>query len=169
MIPLDECKNGMLYRISSRNLSLGVFREAVSGFIGIREKFGNYYLFTEYHWDTGPPFGTVHALEELEPVPEGIPLEESLYPPICTETGRPVEYFNDWHYKDTGEPCTESQGWDDKDGAIGEESKRPIETGPEKGHRYVDTGEKIIGHAQSVENKALYKWLDEKWKQYAEK
>jgi hypothetical protein len=68
-IPMDQCKNGGLYRISSRNLDLGVYNATSQGFIGIREKFGNLYLFTEYHWDTGEPFGTVCPIELLEDCP----------------------------------------------------------------------------------------------------
>ncbi|MFA5419826.1 MAG: hypothetical protein WC341_15340 [Bacteroidales bacterium] len=68
-IPLSECKHGGLYRIFSRNLSFGVFNQHNSGFIGIREKFGNYYLFTEFHYDTGAPFGTVSPTEYLEDYP----------------------------------------------------------------------------------------------------
>lgn len=64
-IPLSECKRGHLYRINSRNLSLGVY-DGNWGFIGIRTKFGDRYLFTELHWDTGPPHGTVKPIEELE-------------------------------------------------------------------------------------------------------
>jgi hypothetical protein len=69
MIPMDQCKHGGLYRISSRNLDLGVYNSNSQGFVGIREKFGYNYLFTEYHWDTGPPFGTVHPKEFLEDCP----------------------------------------------------------------------------------------------------
>jgi hypothetical protein len=42
---------------------LGVFN-GVTGFIGIREKFNHEYLFTEYHYDTGAPYGTVHSVED---------------------------------------------------------------------------------------------------------
>jgi hypothetical protein len=48
-----------IYRIRSRNLDVGVWNET-DGFIGIREKFGSTYLFTEYLWEQGPPHGTVH-------------------------------------------------------------------------------------------------------------
>lgn len=68
-IPLSECKHGWLYKVYSRNLTLRVYREDRKGFIGIREKFGNKFLFVEYHWDTGPPFGTVKPLECLEVCP----------------------------------------------------------------------------------------------------
>jgi predicted RNase H-like HicB family nuclease len=68
-IPLSECKHGYLYRISSRNLAFGVFDSTKQGFVGIREKFGHRYLFTEFHYDTGAPFGTVRPKELLEICP----------------------------------------------------------------------------------------------------
>jgi hypothetical protein len=68
-IPLEECKHGSLYRLSSRNLGFGVFVEATKGFVGIRTKFDHRYLFTEFHWDTGEPFGTVLPQEYLEDCP----------------------------------------------------------------------------------------------------
>jgi hypothetical protein len=64
-IPLNECIHGGLYRIDSRNLSIGVFDEKAQGYVGIREKFGARFLFTEYDWDTGPPFGTATPKEFL--------------------------------------------------------------------------------------------------------
>lgn len=71
-IPLRSCIDGHVYRIDSRNLSHGVFHAAVEGFSGIRNKFGWNYLFTEFHWDQGPPYGTVTPLEDLGPLPAGI-------------------------------------------------------------------------------------------------
>lgn len=68
-IPLSDCKHGWLYKIRSRNLTLGIFREDKKGFVGIRQKLGEKYLFVEFHWDTGPPFGTVKPLECLESCP----------------------------------------------------------------------------------------------------
>lgn len=85
MIPMDQCKHGGLYRISCRNLSLGVYNSEAKGFIGIREKFGNLYLFTEYHWDTGEPFGTVCPIEFLEDCP--------LPPQECTKSVADEEYL----------------------------------------------------------------------------
>lgn len=72
MIKLTECKPRHLYKISSRNLIFGVFNAENSGFVGIREKFGDEYLFTEYHWDTGSPFGTVQPTEDLGEIPENL-------------------------------------------------------------------------------------------------
>jgi hypothetical protein len=74
-ISLDQCIKGNLYRIDSRNLILGIF-DGKTGFIGIRAKFGNKYLFTEYHWDQGPPFGTVQPKEDLGLVPDDFEIYE---------------------------------------------------------------------------------------------
>jgi hypothetical protein len=43
----DELVRGGIYTLRSRNLLVGVFN-GDQGFIGIREKFGHQYLFTEY-------------------------------------------------------------------------------------------------------------------------
>jgi hypothetical protein len=80
-IPLEECKHGYLYRLSSRNLSFGVFDQTTKGFVGIRQKFEIRYLFTEYHWDTGEPFGTAYPLGLLDECPiqdlaEGFSVDE---------------------------------------------------------------------------------------------
>lgn len=76
MIPLDECVDRGLYIIDSRNLSIGIFRRETSGFIGIRTKFNHRYLFEEYHWDTGAPFGTVTPLKFVCMLPEEIEVKE---------------------------------------------------------------------------------------------
>lgn len=68
-IPFEECKHGFLYRIHSRNLRLGVYDEAKKGFVGIREKFGSRFLATEYHYDTGAPFGTARPKKLLKECP----------------------------------------------------------------------------------------------------
>lgn len=82
-IPLTDCKHGGLYRLSSRNLLLGVFNKNTSGFVGIREKFGDHYLFTEFHWDTSAPFGTVRPIELLEMYPDEP--NESIYDKVTEE------------------------------------------------------------------------------------
>lgn len=68
-IQLIECIPGHLYWLRSRNLALGVFKDTDNGFVGVREKFYSLYLFTEYHHDTGPPFGTATPVEDLGPCP----------------------------------------------------------------------------------------------------
>ena len=67
-IPLEECENGALYRIEARNFWLGVFNKETQGFVGVRHKFGQVYLFEEYHWDC-PQFATVRPIEKLEVCP----------------------------------------------------------------------------------------------------
>lgn len=81
MIPINELKHRGIYKIRSRNLSVGIYNEVTKGFIGIREKFYMRYLFEEYHWDTGAPYGTVEPLEFIE-----------MYPFENTEEH---EYYND--------------------------------------------------------------------------
>lgn len=68
-LSMDDLKNGFVYIFSARNGFIGVWNSEVKGFVFIREKFGRKYLFTEYHWDTGPPFGTVHPYFEFEKCP----------------------------------------------------------------------------------------------------
>jgi hypothetical protein len=77
-IALGDCKHGQVYKINSRNLSFGVFKMGVYGFIGIREKFGSRYLFTEFHWDTGAPFGTVMPIKVICMLPSNIMVNETL-------------------------------------------------------------------------------------------
>jgi len=108
-ISLKNCKDRFLYKIRSRNLSLGVFNIATSGFIGIREKFRDLYLFEEYHYDTGAPHGTVHPLEKLELLPEDIVLNEFLGT-VDYRTRRPVKFDKPksqggrgWYFTDTNE------------------------------------------------------------------
>jgi hypothetical protein len=91
MISLADCQRGGIYRIKSRNLPIGVFN-GVDGFIGIREKFWDYFLFTEYHHDTGPPFGTVTPLELIDEIPFRVHLQE-YYPSACSECHLPVEFL----------------------------------------------------------------------------
>jgi hypothetical protein len=68
-IPLTACKDGFLYYIHARNANAGIFSAATSGFVISRKKFGANYLFTEYHWDSGEPLGTVKPLREIAAAP----------------------------------------------------------------------------------------------------
>lgn len=109
-ILLEDCKPRHAYKIASRNLMFGVFNSEDNGFIGIRSKFGNLYLFTEYHYDTGAPFGTVIPLEEIEEIPSDIIVAENLGL-IDKVTGREVENrvddagkhpeYSGWYFLDT--------------------------------------------------------------------
>lgn len=92
-IALANCKRGHIYRVRSRNLAFGLFvPEKENGFIGIREKFGRLFLFTEHHWDNGPPHGTVRPVEDLGPIEDStVPFRES-EPTTCDRCGALVEY-----------------------------------------------------------------------------
>ena len=70
MIPIDRCVKGGIYRIHSRNLRFGVY-DGNGGFIGVREKFGSRYLFTEYHYDHDQ-HGTVTPLKRTGRIPDGM-------------------------------------------------------------------------------------------------
>lgn len=110
-ILLPQCKRGYLYRIHSRNLEFGVY-DGNEGFIGIRTKFGARFLFTEYHWDQGPPHGTVKPMEECGPIPRDIKLVES-FGVMDEMTRRSVAFdkpISDggqgWYFTDTNEAST---------------------------------------------------------------
>ena len=85
----EQCIHRHVYRINSRNLGYGAYNEKTRGFSGIRTKFDRRYIFEEYHWDNGPPFGTVHPQEDLGPLPEGIVPKKSLGR-IDYKSGRPI-------------------------------------------------------------------------------
>lgn len=92
-IPIAECEDRRAYELDSRNLTVGVYRAASQGFIGLREKFGELYLFQEYHWDT---HGTVHPIRPLDVVvPEDILLAERMSGTWCSEENRAVEFRRD--------------------------------------------------------------------------
>ena len=57
------------------DLVVGVFIKDKAGFIGIREKFGSRYLFMEYHYDTGAPYGTAQPVKKFGLAPDDIPLK----------------------------------------------------------------------------------------------
>lgn len=72
-IPEANLENGRIYRIRSRNLLVGLWRAESRGFIGVREKFGEKYLFEEFHHDSDPHCGTANAIGALpitHPVPD---------------------------------------------------------------------------------------------------
>jgi len=64
-LPMADLEDRRIYHIQSRNLIVGVWHAENNGFIGIRRKFDREFLFEEYHWETGPPFGTAWAIEDL--------------------------------------------------------------------------------------------------------
>lgn len=68
-IPIDKCVDGNVYKIAARNGSFGIYSVTEKSFTLSRFKFGDNFLFDEYHWDTGEPFGTVKPMEDLGPAP----------------------------------------------------------------------------------------------------
>lgn len=111
-IPLTECEARVVYKVVSRNLTYAVYN-GKNGFIGIREKWGSKYLFTEYHWDQGAPYGTVCPQERVEFLPDDIQLRERM-PTVDQRSNREVEFDAPvvdgglgWYFIDTGEPSTE--------------------------------------------------------------
>lgn len=127
----EQCLHRHVYRIRSRNLSFGAYNANTGGFCGIREKFDRRYIFEEYHWDNGPPYGTVHPQEDLGELPEGLEPVETLGT-FGSESGREV--------------------WWDRDAA--DEANRFGR------RRYKDTNEFCEEQAQSRHNDALFKYLD---------
>jgi len=75
-IKLIDCRDKYLYKIYARNFSYGVFSNDSSGFIGIRNKFEEVYLFMEYHWDCGVPLGTVKPIKKLFRLPNDLIINE---------------------------------------------------------------------------------------------
>lgn len=109
MIPMAECEDRRLYQINSRNLVVGVYREATKGFIGIRTKFDSRYLFEEYHHEADPHVGTVQPERALDVwLPEEILLRERLEGTWCSLHDRPVAFENTEGYGD-GQPTYEGQ------------------------------------------------------------
>ncbi len=103
-IPIQDCQKGRVYKLLSRNLQVGVY-DGSEGFIGIRTKFGHRFLFTEYHWDQGPPHGTVAGVEDMGMrVPEEVPIKTNLGT-VNKGTDRQVAWDQKrkWYYKDTGD------------------------------------------------------------------
>jgi hypothetical protein len=74
-ISMHDCVHGGLYRLASRNLCIGVYSLDRRGFVGVRTKFDDTFLFTEYHWDCGEPCGTAKPIDMLGQYPNDIVVE----------------------------------------------------------------------------------------------
>lgn len=64
-IPKDQLVVGAEYRCLARNFEVGTWNG--TGFDYMRTKFGQKFPDVEYHWDDGPPHGTVKPIERIEP------------------------------------------------------------------------------------------------------
>lgn len=83
MIPITDCLKGRLYKIRARNFQLGVYN-GTGGFIGRRNKFGSWYLFTEFHYDIGAPHGTVFPTADTGiDLPEGVEIKDEGNPRLA--------------------------------------------------------------------------------------
>lgn len=110
---MDNLIKGRVYKIRSRNLRVGVWN-GKDGFIGIRSKFGDRYLFTEYHYDASETYGTVcDAKDTGIDIPENVSVRTTLGS-IDSITKRPVAFDTPvgdggkgWYFIDTGEPSEE--------------------------------------------------------------
>lgn len=67
-IPIDKCIDGHVYIIDARNASVGIFEKNhpfwPNAFIISRNKFNANYLFPEFHWDNGAPYGTAKPYKD---------------------------------------------------------------------------------------------------------
>jgi hypothetical protein len=70
-IPSSDVVVGRAYVIHARNGGVGVAvkQDGLLGYELHREKFGDHYLFTEYDWDNGSPFGTAIPLAVVSAEP----------------------------------------------------------------------------------------------------
>jgi len=59
-----DLKEGYIYRVRTRSMGMAAVWTGVS-FLGVREKFGAIFLFEEFCYEDGPPFGTVTCHEEI--------------------------------------------------------------------------------------------------------
>ena len=69
-LKIPNLKNGYSYTIYARNAYVGIWDKTEKAFLISRYKVGsNPFLFREYHWDTGEPYGTVKPLKLIEKSP----------------------------------------------------------------------------------------------------
>jgi hypothetical protein len=112
-VPKTELIDRRVYRLQSRNLLVGVWVAERDGFIGVREKFGDEYLFTEYHLEGNGATGTANGIEDLRfNIPKDVELRERK-PTLDNRTGRLVGFTEPiakggrgWIFLDTGEAST---------------------------------------------------------------
>ena len=62
-------KDDWLYYIKARNSCVGIYNYDRRCFTIARTKFNHTYLFDEYDWNTGNPYGTAVPIEMIEKIP----------------------------------------------------------------------------------------------------
>jgi hypothetical protein len=65
-IPAMECKDGHVYLVKARNFSYGRFNKSDLSFHGVRHKFGDRFIDSEEHYDTG--HGSAQPLKDYGPM-----------------------------------------------------------------------------------------------------
>jgi hypothetical protein len=103
VIKLKDCRHGYAYELSSRNLLVGVFNKKTKGFMGIREKFGDHFLFEEFHRDTGAPYGTVTPIKKLKKCP--LKDLRDRVDSLCKTCGTPVVFVASHSRTATWQAC----------------------------------------------------------------
>ncbi len=68
-ITLEKCEHQYFYKLEARNFNWGIYDKTCRGFVSIREKSGQHYLFLELHWDADKEFGTAKPIRKLEKCP----------------------------------------------------------------------------------------------------
>jgi len=111
-MPMDDMKPYYLYRVHCRNSRYGLWLPDQNGCMGRRQKFHDWFLFTEYHYDTGPPYGTLKPMRELEKSPFGPKDFE-----MKTFKGKYGEYMKEASYTEMFKYLEEKEReYDEKDG-----------------------------------------------------
>lgn len=67
-IKIPDLKDKQLYKIHARNANYGIWLADQQGFLIARHKFGEVFLFVEYHWDC-EAFATARPLNLIEAAP----------------------------------------------------------------------------------------------------
>jgi len=67
-IKIPDLKEGHLYQIEARNASYGIWIADEEGFAISRIKFGDNFMFVEYHWDC-QSFATARPINLIEQSP----------------------------------------------------------------------------------------------------
>lgn len=98
-LSMPELKSGFSYFISARNAHVGIWIQERKSFLISRFKFDSNYLFEEYHWDVGEPYGTVKPQMEIEQAPFDINIikqncNEQYCDPTKSDYRKLLEYLN---------------------------------------------------------------------------
>jgi hypothetical protein len=108
---IDQLEDGCLYLIHARNSHIGQWVAVDCGFVILREKFGDRFIFTEYHWDKDKR-GTAKPLAKLSGIVAADALRE-----VLEEKLREIPYsvfmertrgFTKWPETTTSNSCESS-------------------------------------------------------------